>query len=310
MDGVATPLDSRDPALAMATVNGRPVTRMQVETAVRQMLAQQRQAIPPAQMAAVREALTARALDMLIGRELLAQEAGREGIEITRAEVNEALERLQAQIPAGQTLDAALEAQGMSRADLEANLIRELRVNRMVERITADVPVPHATAIERFYAENPQQFDAPEAWSVRHILVGIMPTDTERVREVRRRKAESLRRQAAEGGSFSDLAALHSDDASRANGGELGFVTRNQVLPAFGDAVFAMEPGTVGPVVETPAGYHVVDVLERRPARRVPLSETREQIRDYLHQQARQERLNERMAALREGADIRIGGQP
>ncbi len=305
-EAAPTAFDPRDPAYAMATVNGSPVTQAQVENAVRQMLAEQRQAIPPSQMAAVREALAARALDTLIGRELLAQEAARQGLEVTRAEVSEALDRVRAQLSEGQSMEAALEAQGMTQADLEANLIREMRINRMVERITADVPAPDASAVERFYAENPDEFDVPETVSVRHILVGVLPTDTDRVRQVRRRKAESLRRQVASGEGFAELAEMHSDDASRVNGGELGFVARTQVLPAFAEAVFALEPGVVGPVVESPAGFHVVEVLERRPARRLPLAESREAIRDFLHQQARQARLNERMEALREDADIRV----
>ena len=110
-----------------------------------------------------------------------------------------------------------------------------------------------------------------------------------------REEAEVARARVTEGGE--DFAAvareLSTDEASAANGGELGWFTREEMVAPFAEAAFALEPGTISEPVETEFGWHVIQVLERDPER--PLTDL--QI-NRLQQTAEERWLTEQRAGL------------
>lgn len=113
----------------------------------------------------------------------------------------------------------------------------------------------------------------------RHILV---PTEAE---------ARKIIAELAKGADFATLAKEHSTDPGGADGGDLGFFKKGDMVAAFADAAFAMKPGEVSKVpVKTQFGWHVIQVLARRQAK----PETYEQAHDAL----RQKMIQEAMAAL------------
>lgn len=288
----------------VARVNGVAITRGQLDNMVRQLLAQQQIQISAERLGEVWAALSRQGMELLIGRELLAQEAARRNVEITRSELAQAVEELESNLPEGQSLDQALADQGLTRDTLESDLIRELRVNRLVEMMGEEIAAPDAAQIEGFYQENRDQFRVAEAVHLRHVLIGMMESDTDRVRDVRRRKAEALRRQVVDGSDFANLAMLHSDDATRANGGEVGFVERARLQPALADTAFALRENEVSSVIKSPAGFHILQAGERRPERMIPLDEARDGIREYLLRQDREAAVQELVSTLREAAEI------
>ncbi len=117
-----------------------------------------------------------------------------------------------------------------------------------------------------------------------HILLQTPANATNAQRDSVMRFAESLRERAAGGESFADLATNFSQDPGTAVvGGDLGFFGRGRMVQPFEEAAFALEPGQISPVVESPFGFHVILVQERRQP---DLGEEREQFRQYLVQEA------------------------
>ncbi len=100
---------------------------------------------------------------------------------------------------------------------------------------------------------------------VSHILIQWKGLDGSKAR---RSRAEALTRaqEAASllqaGDSFDDVARKYSDGAMASRGGDLGWIARGQLLPGFEEAAFALEPGQVSEIVETPAGFHLIKRLE------------------------------------------------
>jgi hypothetical protein len=104
----------------------------------------------------------------------------------------------------------------------------------------------------------------------RHILLRLPPDATAAARDSVTRLAQDLQRRAAEGEDFAALARTHSQDGSAQQGGDLGYARRegpNSWVPQFADVAFALQPGQVSNVVETPFGLHVIKVEDRRQPR-------------------------------------------
>jgi len=118
-------------------------------------------------------------------------------------------------------------------------------------------------------APTPQQArPTGEEIAASHVLVayqGAMraaPTIT-RTKEEAKKVAEQLLARARKGEDFAKLATEASDDPSaKLNSGALGKFTRERMVKPFADAAFALKPGAVSELVETPFGYHVIKRTE------------------------------------------------
>ena len=94
-----------------------------------------------------------------------------------------------------------------------------------------------------------------------------------------RGKAEQLLKQIQGGANFADLAKKFSEDPGSAEkGGELGWVTRGQMVPNFEKACFSLKPGELSGIVDTEYGYHIVQTEERQEAHTATFDEARPQL--------------------------------
>ncbi len=99
------------------------------------------------------------------------------------------------------------------------------------------------------------------------------------MRAEKRRQAEGALARLRSGEDFAALARELSEDSSKENGGDLGFLTREQMVPPFAEVAFSLPPGETSGIVETQFGFHIVRVEEKRPGQSTPLAEVREEIR-------------------------------
>lgn len=96
----------------------------------------------------------------------------------------------------------------------------------------------------------------------RHILIKVTPTMT--AGEVKRKLLELKEKMANNAGTFEELARLHSQDGSASKGGDLGWLYPGDTVPEFENAMNDLKPGEISDVVESPFGYHLIQVLERK----------------------------------------------
>jgi peptidyl-prolyl cis-trans isomerase D len=132
--------------------------------------------------------------------------------------------------------------------------------------------------VRKSYESRKSEFDRPERARIRHILARFEPGD-DAAKQAARKRIDAIRERIAAGADFADVAVEASEDtATQASGGELGWVVRGGVVKPLEDAAFAQAPGTLGEVVETPQGFHVVKVETREPARVMPFEEAQAQV--------------------------------
>ncbi|MBK9243848.1 MAG: peptidylprolyl isomerase [Burkholderiales bacterium] len=137
---------------------------------------------------------------------------------------------------------------------------------------------PDRATLERLarnqYDADPKKFDTPEQVRVRHVLISAKACEAEaKAREI-------LAKASQPGADFAALAKANSDDpGSASRGGDLGFVARGRMVPAFEAAAFALkQPGDLSDVVKTDFGFHVIRLEERKPAERKPFEAVRDDL--------------------------------
>jgi peptidyl-prolyl cis-trans isomerase D len=143
---------------------------------------------------------------------------------------------------------------------------------------------PSEEQVRAFYQQHLEdRFTDVEEVRARHILVKVDPTADEATKAKAHAEAEDLLKQVRAGGDFETLAKAHSQDAGSApKGGDLGFFPHGRMVPALDTAAFALAPGQVSDVLETPFGFDIVKVVEKKPGGPRPFEAAREQIEKEL----------------------------
>jgi peptidyl-prolyl cis-trans isomerase D len=133
--------------------------------------------------------------------------------------------------------------------------------------------------VETRYRETIQTYATPEQIRASHILLKTEGKDEAAVRKI----AEGLLARVKSGGNFATLATEFSEDeGSKAQGGDLDYFGRGAMVKEFEDAAWALQPGDVSELVKTNFGFHIIKLIDRRPAVTRSLDEVRTQIEDAL----------------------------
>jgi peptidyl-prolyl cis-trans isomerase D len=141
--------------------------------------------------------------------------------------------------------------------------------------------------IESFYENHlKDMFSHPEEVRARHILIEDPTGATPQQDAAAKAEAEDILRQLQRGADFAKLAKQYSaDPGTKANGGELGFFKRGEMVKPFEQEAFALKPGEFG-ITKTRYGYHVIQVEQLKPAHVDTIEEARPRIIAALRQQA------------------------
>lgn len=155
--------------------------------------------------------------------------------------------------------------------------------------------VPEAE-IEAYYQQNQARFGQPEQRRVSHILREVAPNADQAAKDAARAKAQEIADQLkADPSKFAGLAAEFSQDpGSSTQGGDLGWISKDTLVPEVETAVFQLEPNTISDVIESPFGYHVAVVTQVQPASVKPL----EQVRDDIQSEVLRQMASVRFAEL------------
>ena len=248
-----------------------------------------------------------RVLDDLVTSELLYQSSKSKGFLPSEAEVEAQINQIRARFPDPQQFQQVLQAQGLTEEALRERMRRDLGVQKLVEgELSAEIEVSEAQK-QAFYQENTEQMQEPDQVRVSHILVMADENATEEQRAQAKKKTEDLRARAVAGEGFAALARENSDDpGSKANGGELPWMSRGDTVPPFEEAAFALSPGEMSEVVQTRYGYHVIKLAERKEGGTIPYERAQEQIEKFLRDQAVRDRIITEVGALKAAADVEI----
>ncbi|NKB87537.1 MAG: hypothetical protein GKS06_04900 [Acidobacteria bacterium] len=145
-----------------------------------------------------------------------------------------------------------------------------------------DVVTVDDEALRAEYEASLEDFTTDEQVKARQIVVRVAPDATEEDRATARAAAEAALARVRGDEDFAAVAEEVSDDPSSATGGDLGWVTRGRQVEGWDEAGFALEAGAVSEVTETPFGFVIIQVDERRDARVQPFEEVSGQLEQRL----------------------------
>jgi len=303
-DQAATREAGAAPDTPVAAVNGETISRGQLDrelAGIQGRMARQGQPVPDGALAQIR----GQVLDQMIGEELLFQESRKQKINVDDQKIQVQIDEMARSFEDKAAFDLALANAGLSREVLTERLRRQMAIQQLIEdKIVAGLEVVEARADE-FYKANPEIFVQPEQVRARHILIRTEAEADAAAKAEARERIDEIRRKAVEGEDFAALAKTHSQDpGSKENGGDLGFFARGQMVKPFEETAFALKENEISQVVESPFGFHIIQVTGRKPAETVAYETVKPRILEHLKQQAIREKLDAYVDGLRQGAKI------
>lgn len=203
-------------------------------------------------------------------------------------------------------LEEALKENRVTRAEFDKQFEDQILLQKLYQKVIEEVKV-NESDIEAFYKENLERFSVAEQIAAQHILLKADPDNQAEVETVRK-KAEGLIVQLKSGAAFDTLAKTHSEDeGSKASGGDLGSFAKGQMVLAFEEAAWKLQPGEITPnPVKTNFGWHIIKRGATTPGSVRPLSEVRSALEEQLKQNKQQEAFEAWLKKSKEAANIKV----
>ncbi len=149
-------------------------------------------------------------------------------------------------------------------------------------------------AMKKVYEEASKQITGEQEVHARHILVESED------------EAKAIAEELKKGSDFAELAKKKSKDPGASDGGDLGFFTKDQMVPEFSTVAFALEPGKISDPVKSQFGWHIIKVEEKRNRKAPDFEQVKGQIETYVTRKAQAEYV----AKLREAAKVERMDKP
>ena len=286
------PADSLFPNPVVATGKSFEIRRGAVQEAFIAEQSLMGRAIPESQRPRAESDIL---LHLVIDKILIQKATGDEKARV-REDVANYFDQVRKGAPSEQLFEQQVKASGKSLDQLKDAYVEKELAQVVLARELAPSNALSDDAIKKFYDDekNATNFTVPERVHVAHILISELdPATQQSLPPAQRREKEKLARdirdRAEKGEDFAALAKQYSDDKStREAGGEVSFARHSMpfTFEGFEAASFSLRTNQISDLVETPVGFHIIKLLEKLPASKVPLdNKVAAEIRKYLANQ-------------------------
>ena len=243
--------------------------------------------------------------DTLINRTLLLQQAKSAGIDVKNSAVVKALDEFKAAFKDEKAYQNALTEMGFTEEMLKSQINSGLTIKTLIDKTVLQKISVSDQQVRAYYDDNPNLFRKPEQVKASHILIQV-PANADEAKQADALAAiQALKLRLDNGENFATLAQENSDGPSKTKGGDLGFFSREQMVPPFSEAAFALQPGQTSDVVQTRFGYHLIRVTERQAEQTMAYNEVKEAISARLRQEQEGKKIDAYLEKIKEHADIK-----
>jgi peptidyl-prolyl cis-trans isomerase C len=301
-----SPKDPQNPKFVVAKVNGQKITRSELTAGVAlvaQRFGAQLDSLTPEQ----KNLLDWQMTNELVNEKLIKSAATKiknSGIE---AKVEEQLKRMKEAAGSDAQFQERLKSANLDEAKLREEITKQNTMLALIDHHYAAEVALEPGAAEKFYQDNPQSFDQKEMVMARHILVLAREGSSKEEISAAKKKAEDARKEIVAGKKFEEVAlAISEDPGSKNRGGTLPPFGRGQMVPPFEKMAFDSPVNKLSPVFQTNFGFHFLEVLDKRGARKISLDEARVQIEQQLINDKRTKAAGKLIEKLRSEAKVTV----
>jgi len=180
--------------------------------------------------------------------------------------------------------------------DLTTNLLAQ----EYMRRQWAKLPAISDQEIEKYYDEHKTEIATPPMVRAQHILIRVDAKAKQEEFNAAYAKINGIRNKAVKGEDFGKLAEQYSEDTTtKTKGGDIGFFTRDRIIPELSQQAFNMNVGEISQPVKTALGYHLIKVNDKTAAKQLTLQEASPRIRAFLENSRQQEALRKEINRLK-----------
>jgi peptidyl-prolyl cis-trans isomerase SurA len=291
----------------VAVVNNEAITLSELDEAVEAFLNAVARSQPSVKREDIIEEARKGSLNKLIDGVLLEQEARRLKIVISQQKIDRTMNDMLARrnISYDEFMES-LKKEGITIGDYKKEISQYLVTREIVEKTIRYKVSVSDEEIGDYYGKHRDKYEGKEANRVQQILI-VKPkgADQETV-SVLREKTEAILKRLLEGEPFEALAVEYSQGPAAKAGGDLGFLEKGMMYPEVDEEAFRLKKGELGGVVESPIGFHIIKVLDKRGAGVKPIEEVREEIIARISEEKTEEKFQEWFRKLREKSHIDI----
>lgn len=232
--------------------------------------------------------------EQLVNSILLYQHAQEKNITIPEEDINEEVEKIKSGFETESDFSDALKRSNLTLNQLKDDIKRQLMIGEVIEQENDKIELTEEE-ISQYYEEHKEYFFEPEKRKIRHILV----EDKEEAQKILNQVNDGMV-------DFEKTAREKSICPSSEQDGDLGYITRGQMVEEFETAAFSLEAGEISEIVETEYGYHIIKCEDIQEKHQQTFEEARESIEQLLRNQKQNSAIEAFLTQLREESDVII----
>ena len=257
-------------------------------------------------LTADQEKSTAKTLiDDEIGHILLVLKAKAVGIKVSEKMLLEKLRKVKAKFKSDSIFEHRLSDRGMTVDQYKQELEIDMYMDQLIKKeIEPKIKITEKDS-QAYYDKNKSKFETQEKVRASIMLLRFNPKEGKAGEQAVLKKFESILIQVKNGADFGALAQQHSQDSLASKGGDLGFFTQKQMLPAFSSRAFKMKVGEVSEIFRTGHGFHVIKVTDRKPGILSAFATEKEKIQKFLANKKISQATRDYIENLRKEAEIK-----
>ena len=234
------------------------------------------------------------ALDEIINRELLYQDALAVGMKPDKDKVNAQSEKIRQRFKSEEEYKAALKKESIKEETIRFQIEKEQLVQQLNEKKVVEASRISEEQLKNYYDKNTAQFKQPESVKLR-----IISTKDEQ-------KAKDIQEKIKAGDDFGELASNFSEDSYGVKSGDIGYIHKGRMLPDIETAAFKLKTGEVSDLIHTEDSWFLIKVEDKKPEQQLSFEEVKEKLKRQIEADKARELSEKLIADLRAKAKIEV----
>ncbi len=246
-------------------------------------------------------------LNRMIDNLLIEQQYRKAGIAIGDEElVNAINDLLKRRNMSQDDLQKALDREGTTMETYKKGVRDQLMRIRLIQREIKSRVAVTDEEIGAYYLKHREDYEGKETVRIRQILIPLPKEENPAEKEKMRADAEEVHKLLLNGEPFERLSAKYSQGSAAAAGGDIGYIEKGMILHEVEEVAFSLSLNQISSIIESPIGFHIIKVIDRRGAGVKNIESVREEIREKIDQEKMGKKFDEWLEALRARSHIEI----